>query len=359
MQTRSDKCKVTDQDANRPDVTAIAPKKRPRVFSGVKPTGTLTLGNYLGALRNWVAGQYEVDPLFCIVNSHAITVRIDPDELRRRTREVAAIYLAVGLDPEHCILFVQSDVSEHTELAWVLNSVTHYGELHRMTQFKDKSAQGKLEGVSAGLLNYPILMAADILLYKTDKVPVGADQKQHVELCRDIATRFNGLFGETFTIPEPVIPKVGARIMSLDDPSRKMEKSNPNPASSIFLTDTADSIKKKFARAVTDSGSEIVARAEKPAITNLLTIAGTLTGKSIVELEQQYAGKMYGHLKSDLGELVVEALKPLQDRIAIYSSDPAQLETVLDRGADRARAIAGPTLSLAKRRIGLGWKMAR
>ncbi len=352
---------MTEAQASPPDAPrapSAEPKKRPRVFSGVKPTGTLTLGNYLGALRNWVQGQREVDPIFCVVNDHAITIRIDPEELRRNTREVAAIYLAVGLDPEHCILFVQSDVPEHTGLAWVLNSVTYYGELHRMTQFKDKTAKGKLEGVSAGLLNYPILMAADILLYNTDEVPVGEDQKQHVELCRDVAIRFNGLFGETFVVPKPVIPKVGARIMSLDDPTRKMEKSNPNAGSYILLTDGPDVIKKKLARAVTDSGSEILATPDKPAITNLLTIASALTGKPIPQLQEAYVGKMYGHLKKDLGELVSETLKPIQEKVATYLADPAQLEAILDRGAERARAIAGPTLALAKKRIGLGWKAA-
>ncbi len=349
---RGDKGGVTD--ATSPE----ALKKRPRVFSGVQPTGTLTLGNYVGALRNWVQGQHDVDPIFCVVNDHAITVRIDPEELRRNTREVASVYLAVGLDPEHCILFVQSDVPEHTGLAWVLNSVTYYGELHRMTQFKDKTAKKQLEGVSAGLLNYPILMAADILLYDTDEVPVGEDQKQHVELCRDVAIRFNGLFGETFVVPKPVIPKIGARIMSLDDPTKKMAKSNPNPGSYILLTDPPDVIRKKLARAVTDSGTEIKAAADKPAIANLLTIASALSGKAIATLEDEYAGKMYGHLKKDLGELVAETLRPIQEKIATYMADPAQLEAILDRGAERARHIAGPTLARAKQRIGLGWRQS-
>jgi tryptophanyl-tRNA synthetase len=335
-----------------------APKtaRRPRVFSGLKPTGTPTLGNYIGAMRNWVEGQHAADPIFCIVNDHAITVRIDPEELRQNTREVARIFLAAGLDPAHAIVFVQSDVSEHAELAWILNSVTHYGELHRMTQFKDKSSKLQVDTVTAGLLNYPILMAADILLYDTDEVPVGEDQKQHVELCRDVATRFNHWFGETFVVPKPVIPKVGARIMALDDPTRKMDKTSPNPGSYILLTDPPDVIRKKFARAVTDSGTEVKADPEKPAITNLLTILSVLSRKTIPELEAEYAGKMYGHLKKDLGEVVVQALAPIQAKVAEYVADPGKLDAVLEDGAARARAIARKKVDQAKRAIGLAYR---
>jgi tryptophanyl-tRNA synthetase len=330
--------------------------QRPRVFSGIKPTGKLTLGNYLGAIRNWVPTQDHADCIFCIVNDHAITVHIEPEELRGNTREVAATYLASGIDPEKCILFVQSDVSEHTDLAWILNSVTQYGELHRMTQFKDKSSKGNLASVSAGLLNYPILMASDILLYGTHQVPVGEDQKQHVELCRDVALRFNRVFGETFTIPEPVIPKVGARIMSLDDPTRKMDKSNPAPSSYILLTDPPDTIRKKFARAVTDSGAEVSSGPDKPALTNLLTIMSLLSGRTIPELQSAYAGQGYGQFKKDLAELVVDALTPIRTKISEYMTDSSTLERVLDAGAARARAIARPMVDLAKRRTGLDWR---
>jgi tryptophanyl-tRNA synthetase len=337
-----------------PAVTTTKP--RSRVFSGIKPTGKLTLGNYLGAIKNWVARQDDSDCIFCIVNDHAITVRIDPRELRENTREVAATYLACGLLPERCILFVQSDVTEHTDLAWILNSVTQYGELHRMTQFKDKSGKGNMASVSAGLLNYPILMASDILLYGTNEVPVGEDQKQHVELCRDIALRFNRLYGETFTIPEPVIPKLGARIMSLDDPTRKMDKSNPSPSSYILLTDPPEAIQKKIARAVTDSGTEVSSAPDKPALTNLLTIYSLLSGRPIAEIESSYAGKGYGSFKKDLGEVVVGALEPVRAKIARYMDDAATLDRVLDAGAERARAIARPMLDLVKRRMGLAWR---
>jgi tryptophanyl-tRNA synthetase len=332
--------------------------KRPRVFSGIKPTGKLTLGNYLGAIRNWIARQDDSDCIFCIVNDHAITVRIDPGELRANTREVAATYLASGLSPDRCILFVQSDVTEHTDLAWILNSVTQYGELHRMTQFKDKAGKGNVASVSAGILNYPILMASDILLYGTNQVPVGEDQKQHVELCRDVALRFNRLFGETFTIPDPVIPKLGARIMSLDDPTRKMEKTNPSPSSYILLTDPADVIRKKIGKAVTDSGTEVVAGPDKPALTNLLTIHSLLSDRPIPEIEAAYAGKGYGHFKKDLGDLVAAALEPIRVKIGEYMADAAALDAVLDRGADRARQIARPMVDLVKRRIGLAWREA-
>jgi tryptophanyl-tRNA synthetase len=330
---------------------------KPRVFSGIKPTGTLTVGNYLGAIRNWVAVQHDSRPVFCVVNDHAITIRIDPRELRENTRHVAAVYLAAGLDPEHCILFVQSDVPEHADLAWILNTVTYYGDLHRMTQFKDKTAKTKESNIGAGLLNYPILMAADILLYHTDEVPVGEDQKQHVELCRDIATRFNHHFGETFVVPKPVIAKVGARIMSLDDPSRKMDKSSPNAGSYLLLTDEPDVIRKKVRKAVTDSGTEIVYKPdEKPALANLLTIYSLFSGQPIPEIEEQYAGKGYGDFKKDLGEVVVEGLAPLQAKMNEYMDQPERLEEILDRGAERARAIAGPMVQTVKERIGLEWR---
>lgn len=330
--------------------------QKPRVFSGIKPTGTLTLGNYLGAIRNWVATQYDTDPIFCVVNQHAITIRMDPEELRRNTRHVAAAYLAAGIDPEHCVVFVQSDVPEHTELAWALNTISYYGELHRMTQFKDKTAKTKQEAIGAGLLNYPILMAADILLYDTNQVPVGEDQKQHVELCRDIAVRFNHHFGETFVIPEPVISEAGKRIMALDDPTRKMEKSNPNANSYILLTDPADTIRKKIRKAVTDSGSDVVYQPDdKPALANLLTIFSLLSGTPVPSIEEQYSGKGYGDFKKDLAEVVVEALGPLQTRMYEFLESD-RLEATLDAGAERARALAQPVMARVNQRMGLAWR---
>lgn len=331
--------------------------RKPRVFSGIQPTGTLTLGNYLGAVRHWVAAQHEKDNVFCVVNQHAITLWIEPDELRRNTRHVASVYLAAGIDPEQTVVFVQSDVPEHTELAWTLNTLTYYGELHRMTQFKDKSAKMKQEAIGAGLLNYPVLMAADILLYDADEVPVGEDQKQHVELCRDIATRFNHRYGETFVVPRPVIAKAGARIMSLEDPTRKMAKSNPSPGSYILLTDAPDAIRKKIRKAVTDSGTEIVYRpGEKPALANLLTIYSLMAGTPVEELEQRYAGKGYGDFKKDLAEAVVDGLAPLQAKMREHTESPEILEAVLDRGAERARALARPVMERVNRAVGLAWR---
>ncbi|HEY3267947.1 MAG TPA: tryptophan--tRNA ligase [Armatimonadota bacterium] len=331
--------------------------RRARVFSGIKPTGTLTLGNYLGAIRNWVVTQHEKDNVFCVVNEHAITIRIDPKVLRENTRHVAAAYLAAGIDPAQSIVFVQSDVPEHTELAWVLNTVTYFGELQRMTQFKDKTSKMKQEAIGAGLLNYPILMAADILLYNTDEVPVGEDQKQHVEICRDIATRFNHHFGKTFVVPKPVIPKVGARIMSLEDPTRKMEKSNPSSASYILLTDAPDAIRKKIRKAVTDSGSEVVYLPdEKPALANLLTIYSLMAGEPIAAIQERFVGKGYGDFKKELAEVVVEGLAPLQAKMAEYMNDPARLEAVLSGGAERARAIARPVMDRANAAVGLAWR---
>jgi tryptophanyl-tRNA synthetase len=330
---------------------------RARVFSGIQPSGTLTLGNYLGAIRNWVASQADKDNIFCVVNEHAITIKLDPEELRANTRHVAAAFLAAGIDPKQSIVFVQSDVAEHTELAWVLNTMTYYGELHRMTQFKDKTAKMKQEAIGAGLLNYPILMAADILLYNTEEVPVGEDQKQHVELCRDIAIRFNRRYGDTFVVPRPVIPKTGARIMSLEDPSRKMAKSNPSPGSFILLTDEPDKIRKKLRKAVTDSGTEVVYQPnEKPALANLLTIYSLMSGEKVSEVEHRYAGKGYGDFKKDLAEVVVESLAPIQARMKEFLNDPAQLDAILTEGAARARAIARPVMDNVNRKVGLSWR---
>ena len=321
-----------------------------RIFSGAQPTGNLHIGNYLGALRNWVELQHEYESLFCIVNLHAITLPQDPKLLAQKTRDLARIYLAAGIDPKVSVIFIQSDVPEHAELAWVLNCTTRISELERMTQFKEKAARQR-ESVGAGLLNYPVLMASDILLYQTDLVPVGQDQKQHLELTRDLAVRFNRDFGETFRVPEPFIPKAGARIKSLAEPLRKMSKSDENAAGSVFLLDDADTVRRKFKRAVTDSGTEIRFDEERPAITNLLTIYQLLTGKQPAEVEANFAGKGYAQLKSELAETTVEFLRPLQERARGYSDE--ELERTLDEGRERVQTIARATLEEVKSRMGL------
>lgn len=321
-----------------------------RIFSGAQPTGELHIGNYLGALKNWVALQNEYESFFCIVNMHAITIPQDPKVLKQKTLDLARIYLAVGIDPEVSTVFVQSDVSAHAELAWVLTCVARTGELERMTQFKDKS-KGKGENFSAGLFTYPVLMAADILLYQTDLVPVGHDQKQHLELSRDLAERFNRDFGETFAIPEPYIPPVGAKIMSLADPAKKMSKSDENPNGSIFLLDDADTILKKFKRAVTDSGTEIKFDETRPAIMNLLSIYQIVTGKEKSEIETHFAGKGYGDFKTELAEAVIEFLRPFQEKVK-HIDDP-ELEDILRSGAEKARGVANDTLKKVYKNVGL------
>jgi tryptophanyl-tRNA synthetase len=321
-----------------------------RIFSGVKPTGSVHLGNYLGALRNWVELQREYESFFCIVNLHAITTPQDPVELAERTREVARIYLSVGIDPNISTVFVQSDVSEHAELTWILNCISRVGELDRMTQFKDK-ARGQREGAGVGLFDYPVLMASDILLYQTDLVPVGEDQKQHLELTRDLAIRFNRDYGETFRVPEAFIPQVGARIMSLSDPTKKMAKSDENPNGCIDLLDDADVVARKFKRAVTDSGTAITFDESRPAITNLLTIYQLLTGNVPDQIESHFSGKGYAQLKSDLADVTIEFLKPLQEKLR--SIDDNELDRLLDRGRLRAEAIARKTLDEVKTRMGL------
>ena len=322
-----------------------------RIFSGAQPTGNVHLGNYLGALRNWVALQGEYESFFCIVNLHAITVAQDPKILAEKTRELARIYLAVGIDPEISTVLVQSDVPHHAELAWLLNCVTRMSELERMTQFKDK-ARKQQENVGVGYFDYPVLMAADILLYQTDLVPVGEDQKQHLELTRDIAIRFNRDYGETFRVPEPFIPKVGARIMSLADPLKKMSKSDEeSEAGCIMLLDDADAVRRKFKRAVTDSGTEIRLDATRPAITNLLTIYHLLTDKSMDEIEAHFSGHGYAKLKEDLADVTIEFLKPFQERV--HSIDDGKLDQILERGAARAEEIAETTLAKAKVSMGL------
>ena len=313
-----------------------------RIFSGAQPTGQLHIGNYLGALKNWVALQEEYESFYCIVNLHAITLPQDPKVLRQKTLDLARIYLAAGIDPNKSTIFIQSDVPEHAELTWVLSCISRMGELERMTQFKDKG-KGNAERAGVGLFTYPVLMAADILLYQTNLVPIGQDQKQHLELTRDIAERFNRDFGETFVIPDAYIPPVGAKIMSLQDPTKKMSKSDDNPAGSIFLLDDADTITKKIKRAVTDSGTEIKFDESRPAITNLLTIYHLLTGKSNEECEDNFAGKGYGHLKGELAEVVVEFLRPFQERVKQY--DDASLNDILKPGAEKAREVAKRTLA--------------
>ncbi|MGH9941147.1 MAG: tryptophan--tRNA ligase [Pyrinomonadaceae bacterium] len=321
-----------------------------RIFSGAQPTGNFHLGNYLGALRNWVALQHEYESLFCIVNLHAITVPQDPRALAQKTRELARIYLASGIDPQVSIVFIQSEVSAHAELAWILNCTARISELERMTQFKDKAGRQR-EAVGAGLLNYPVLMASDILLYQTDLVPVGQDQKQHLELTRDLALRFNRDFGETFRIPEVFIPPVGARIMSLADPAKKMSKSDEDAAGSITLLDDADTVRRKFKRAVTDSGTEIRFDESRPAITNLLTIYQILTGRTQAEAEANFEGKGYAALKSEVADATIEFLRPLQERIRGYGDD--ELDRLLAAGCDRARSIARRTLDDVMSKLGL------
>ncbi|MGE5541464.1 MAG: tryptophan--tRNA ligase [Bacillota bacterium] len=321
-----------------------------RVFSGIQPSGGLTLGNYLGALRQWVTLQETHDCIYCVVDLHAITMPVDPEDLRQRINNTAALILAAGVDPDRSILFVQSHVHEHSELAWLLSCTATFGEMSRMTQFKEKS-EGK-ESVSVGLFTYPVLMAADILLYHTHLVPVGADQKQHVEITRDIADRFNRRYGQVFTLPEPYIPEIGARIMSLDDPTKKMSKSNANPNSYIGLMDPPGVIRKKFLAAVTDSGREVRYDPEnKAAVSNLLTIYSLCTGRSIQEIEGMYAGKGYADLKKDLAGVVVDALRPLQERFEDISTSGEAARVVKD-GADRARDIARATLRDVRERIG-------
>lgn len=326
--------------------------QKKRIFSGAQPTGELHIGNYLGALKNWVALQEEYDSIYCIVNLHAITLPQDPKTLRQKTLDLARIYLAAGVDPEKATIFVQSDAPEHAELTWVLSCVARMGELERMTQFKDKSQKGGQERSSVGLFTYPVLMAADILLYQTDLVPVGQDQKQHLELSRDLAERFNRDFGEAFKIPEPYIPKAGASIKSLQDPAKKMSKSDENPAGSIFLLDDADTISKKIKRAVTDSGTEIAFDETRPAISNLLTIYQLVTSKSAEDCVANFAGKGYGQFKGELADAVVEFLRPFQERVKQF--DDETLTTILKKGAERARSIAQTTLVDVYAKMGIG-----
>ena len=320
-------------------------------FSGVQPSGNLTIGNYLGAIKNFSAFSDEYKCFYCVVDQHAITVRQVPAELRRRTYETLALYMACGLDPEKNTLYVQSHVPAHTELAWLLNCYTMFGELSRMTQFKDKSRK-HADNINAGLFTYPVLMAADILLYQTDVVPVGIDQKQHVELCRDIATRFNQIFPDTFTLPEPIISKGGMKIMSLNDPTKKMSKSDENPNAVVYILDDRDTIIRKFKRAVTDSDTCVKFAPEKHGINNLMTIYSCYTGKSFEEIEREFEGHGYGDFKLAVGEACADALAPVQQRFHELLADKAYLESVMKKGAEEASYYARKTLSKVKRKIG-------
>ncbi|MBI4468159.1 MAG: tryptophan--tRNA ligase [Acidobacteria bacterium] len=324
---------------------------RPILLSGIQPSGELMIGHYLGALKNWVGLQADHDCLFMLVDLHAITVRQDPAELRRRCLDFLALYVACGIDPSHSTVFVQSHVPTHAELAWVLNCFTYMGELGRMTQFKEKSQKQELN-VSAGLFNYPVLMAADILLYQSHLVPVGEDQKQHLELTRDIAMRFNNLYGETFRVPECFIPPVGARIMSLQDPTSKMSKSDPNPRSYVALLDPPDLVRSKIKKAVTDSGTEVVFGNDRPAVSNLMTIYSSLTGHGFPAIEERYQGKGYADFKADLAEIVVEFLRPIQDRYHAIRSDKSELTAILKRGAEAALARSRPTVAKVYKKLG-------
>ena len=325
------------------------------LFSGVKPTSIPHLGNYIGALKQWTVYQHEYKSLFCVVDLHAITVPQEPAELKRNILDIAATYLAIGLLPERCTFFVQSEVSEHAELGWILGTIAKLGEMERMTQFKDKSAKGGRERAGLGLFSYPALMAADILLYDTTVVPVGEDQIQHIELTRLLARRFNERFGETFVLPQPLIQKVGARIMSLSHPEKKMSKSDADTNGTISLLDDADTIQKKIMRAVTDSGSEISYNEEaRPAISNLLAIYHHLSGKSIRDIESKYRGKGYGDFKKDLAEVVIEHLSPISARIHEYREHPEELQEILDRGREAAHKMAQEKMKVVKEKMGLG-----
>ncbi|KAB8305951.1 MULTISPECIES: tryptophan--tRNA ligase [Rahnella] len=331
---------------------------KPIVFSGAQPSGELTIGNYMGALRQWVHMQDDYECIYCIVDLHAITVRQDPAQLRKATLDTLALYLAVGIDPKKSTIFVQSHVPEHSQLSWALNCYTYFGELGRMTQFKDKSARyetSNSESITAGLFDYPVLMAADILLYQTNQVPVGEDQKQHLELSRDIASRFNALYGDVFTVPEPFIPKSGARVMSLQEPTKKMSKSDDNRKNVIGLLEDPKAVSKKIKSAMTDSEEPPVVRYDvknKPGVSNLLDILSGVTGKPIPELEAQFEGQMYGHLKGAVAEAVAGMLTEVQERYHRFRNDEAYLQEVMREGAEKARARAKVTLAKAYEAIG-------
>ncbi len=327
-------------------------EEKRKLFSAVQPSGAVTIGNYIGAIKNFVALQDEFDCIYAVADLHAITVRQEPAALRKNTLELMALFIACGIDPEKCVLFVQSHVPAHCELTWVLNTIAYPGELSRMTQFKDKSAK-HAENVNMGLMDYPVLMASDILLYQAAAVPVGADQKQHLELTRDLAIRFNNRYSDTFTVPEPYIMKgSGAKIMSLADPSRKMSKSDDNPNGFITMSDDRDTVIRKCKRAVTDSGNEVRLSEDKPGVSNLIAIYGAFTGKSAQETEKQFEGKGYGDFKLAVGEAVADALAPIQAEKARLLKDKGYLNEVMKRGEETASRIARKTLSKVYRKVG-------
>ena len=321
------------------------------IFSATQPSGRITLGNYLGALRNWVALQDDYNAIYCVADEHAITVRQDPAALRRQSLELYAQFIACGLDPEKSIIFIQSHVPQHAELAWVLNCYTMFGELSRMTQFKDKSAS-HADNVNAGLFTYPSLMAADILLYQADLVPVGEDQRQHVEITRNIAQRFNGIYGDVFTMPEAYIPKVAARVMSLSEPEKKMSKSSPNENSFVLVMDKPEAIMRKFKRAITDSEGGIYRSPEKPGVTNLIEIYSAVTGMTPEAVENEFNGKGYGVFKPAVGEAVGEALRPIREETERLLGDKGYLETLYRQGAEKAAALANRTLRKVHKKVG-------
>ncbi|MBQ7266194.1 MAG: tryptophan--tRNA ligase [Firmicutes bacterium] len=327
-------------------------EQRKVIYSAMQPSGVPSLGNYIGALKNWVNLQNDYDCVFAIANMHAITVRQEPAQLRKKTRDLLALFLAIGIDPEKNILYIQSDVTAHAQLNWILNCYTYVGELQRMTQFKDKSAKHE-ENINSGLLTYPVLMASDILLYKADLVPVGEDQRQHLEITRDIAERFNNLYGEVFKVPEGFIPKVGARIMGLQNPTRKMSKSeSDNENNVIYLLDDLKVIANKIKRAVTDSDTEVRYSEDKPGISNLLNIYASVTDKTIEEAEADFKGANYGTFKSAVAEAVVERIRPIQEEFARISADKAYVDSVIEQGAQKAARIANKTLSKVKKKVG-------
>ena len=329
----------------------IKKERRKRSLSLIQPTSIPTLGNYLGAMRGWPSFQEDFDTVFGIADLHSITVRQDPKKLREQTIQLYAQLLSVGLDPDKSILFIQSHVPQHSQLGWILNCYTMFGELNRMTQFKDKSQQHS-DNVNSGLFTYPCLMAADILLYQADIVPVGADQKQHLEIARDIAERFNGIYGNVFTVPEPYIPQNGARVMSLADPTRKMSKSDPNPKGTVYLTDEPNTIMKKFKSAVTDSEMSVRYADGKDGINNLMTIYSAVTGDSFEKIEADFTGKGYGDFKTAVGEAVVAELEPVQKKYKEYMADKAYLQEQWTKGAEIAQRVSQRTLDKAMKKIG-------
>lgn len=331
-------------------MSAQAEKKKV-IFSGIQPTGVITLGNYLGAIKNWTRLQDDYNCLFCVVDMHSITVRQDPALLRKRARDLLTIYIAAGLDPEKNIMYYQSHVSGHAELSWILSCFTYMGELNRMTQFKEKSAKHG-NNINAGLFTYPVLMAADILLFQSDLVPVGHDQKQHLEITREIANRFNNIYGDVFTVPEPYIGKVGAKIMSLQEPTKKMSKSDENPNGYISLLDDLNVVKNKIKRAVTDSDREVTYSEDKPGVKNLIDIYSSITGNSIESCMNEFQGKGYGDLKRIVGEAVAEELRPIQERFKDLQKNKDYLDGIIKKNAETANYMATKTLRKVQKKVG-------